>query len=137
ASGSGLAGGRSRRVGGEAGGGGRSGPRHAVAHDVKAGAIHVALQTIPQAAAAFEIHNSPLPENAALGFEYGYSVQAPATLVIWEAQYGDFINGAQVIIDEFIASARSKWGQEPSLVLLLPHAHEGQGPDHASARPER
>jgi 2-oxoglutarate dehydrogenase E1 component len=64
-------------------------------------------------------------------------VQAPATLVIWEAQYGDFINGAQVIIDEFVTSARSKWGQEPSLVLLLPHAHEGQGPDHASARPER
>jgi 2-oxoglutarate dehydrogenase E1 component len=111
--------------------------RHAVLHDVKTGAIHVPLQTLPQARAAFEIHNSPLSENGALGFEYGYSVQAPATLVIWEAQYGDFINGAQVIIDEFITSARSKWGQEPSLVLLLPHAHEGQGPDHASARPER
>jgi 2-oxoglutarate dehydrogenase E1 component len=111
--------------------------RHAVLHDVKTGAIHVPLQTLPQAKAAFEIHNSPLSENAALGFEYGYSVQAPSTLVIWEAQYGDFINGAQVIIDEFIVSARSKWGQEPSLVLLLPHAHEGQGPDHASARPER
>ena len=111
--------------------------RHAVLHDSKTGAIHVPLQTLPQARAAFEIHNSPLSENAALGFEYGYSVQAPSTLVIWEAQYGDFINGAQVIIDEFIVSARSKWGQEPSLVLLLPHAHEGQGPDHASARPER
>ena len=95
------------------------------------------LQSLPQARAAFEIHNSPLSENAVLGFEYGYSVQAPSRLVIWEAQYGDFINGAQVIIDEFLASARSKWGQEPSLVLLLPHAHEGQGPDHASARPER
>jgi 2-oxoglutarate dehydrogenase E1 component len=111
--------------------------RHAVLHDAKTGAIHVPLQTMPQAQAAFEIHNSPLSENAAIGFEYGYSVQAPATLVIWEAQYGDFINGAQVIIDEFVTSARSKWGQEPSLVLLLPHAHEGQGPDHASARPER
>ena len=103
----------------------------------RTGAIHVPLQSLPQARAAFEIHNSPLSENAVLGFEYGYSVQAPSRLVIWEAQYGDFINGAQVIIDEFLASARSKWGQEPSLVLLLPHAHEGQGPDHASARPER
>jgi len=111
--------------------------RHAVLHDGNTGAIHVPLQALPQARAAFEIHNSALSENAALGFEYGYSVQAPATLVIWEAQYGDFINGAQVIVDEFLTSARSKWGQEPSLVLLLPHAHEGQGPDHASARPER
>jgi 2-oxoglutarate dehydrogenase E1 component len=110
--------------------------RHAVLHD-KAGGIHVPLQAIPQARAGFEIHNSPLSENAVLGFEYGYNVQAPSRLVIWEAQYGDFINGAQVIVDEFIASARVKWGQQPSLVLLLPHAHEGQGPDHASARPER
>jgi len=111
--------------------------RHAVFHDVKTGRAHVPLQTLPQARAAFEIHNSPLTENAVLGFEYGYSVQEPARLVIWEAQYGDFINGAQVIIDEFLVSARGKWGQRPSLVLLLPHAHEGQGPDHASARPER
>jgi 2-oxoglutarate dehydrogenase E1 component len=111
--------------------------RHAVLHDVKTGGIHVPLQSIPQATAAFEIHNSPLSENAALGFEYGYNVQAPSRLVIWEAQYGDFINGAQVIVDEFLTTARSKWGQQPSLVLLLPHAHEGQGPDHASARPER
>ncbi len=111
--------------------------RHAVFHDVKTGRVHVPLQTLPQARAAFEIHNSPLTENAVLGFEYGYNVQAPSRLVIWEAQYGDFINGAQVIIDEFLVSARGKWGQRPSLVLLLPHAHEGQGPDHASARPER
>jgi 2-oxoglutarate dehydrogenase E1 component len=111
--------------------------RHAVFHDVKSGAVHVPLQTIPQARAAFEIHNSPLSENAVVGFEYGYNVQEPSRLVIWEAQYGDFFNGAQVILDEFIASARGKWGQRPSLVLLLPHAHEGQGPDHASARPER
>jgi len=111
--------------------------RHAVFHDVKTGGLHVPLQSLPQARAGFEVHNSPLSENAALGFEYGYNVQEPSRLVIWEAQYGDFINGAQVIIDEFIASARIKWGQQPSLVLLLPHAHEGQGPDHASARPER
>ncbi len=111
--------------------------RHAVLHDVETGRTHVPLQTLPQARAAFEIHNSPLTENAVLGFEYGYSVQEPSRLVIWEAQYGDFINGAQVVIDEFLVSARGKWGQRPSLVLLLPHAHEGQGPDHASARPER
>jgi 2-oxoglutarate dehydrogenase E1 component len=111
--------------------------RHAVFHDVATGRAHVPLQTMPQARAAFEIHNSPLTENAVLGFEYGYNVQEPSRLVIWEAQYGDFINGAQVVIDEFIVSARGKWGQRPSLVLLLPHAHEGQGPDHASARPER
>ncbi len=111
--------------------------RHAVLHDTTTGRTHVALQALPQARAAFEIHNSPLTENAVLGFEYGYNVQEPSRLVIWEAQYGDFINGAQVVIDEFLVSARGKWGQRPSLVLLLPHAHEGQGPDHASARPER
>lgn len=111
--------------------------RHAVLHDVTTGRAHVPLQALPQARAAFEIHNSPLTENAVLGFEYGYNVQEPSRLVIWEAQYGDFINGAQVVIDEFLVSARGKWGQRPSLVLLLPHAHEGQGPDHASARPER
>ncbi|HEX2340440.1 MAG TPA: 2-oxoglutarate dehydrogenase E1 component [Vicinamibacterales bacterium] len=111
--------------------------RHAVLHDVKTGAEFTPLQAIPQAKAAFEIHNSPLSEHAALGFEYGYSIQAPSRLVIWEAQYGDFINGAQVVVDEFLVSARAKWGQEPSVVLLLPHGHEGQGPDHASARPER
>jgi 2-oxoglutarate dehydrogenase E1 component len=111
--------------------------RHAVFHDVKTGRVHVPLQSLAQARAAFEIHNSPLTENAVLGFEYGYNIQEPSRLVIWEAQYGDFINGAQVVIDEFVVSARGKWGVRPSLVLLLPHAHEGQGPDHASARPER
>jgi 2-oxoglutarate dehydrogenase E1 component len=111
--------------------------RHAVFHDVQNGRVHVPLQALPQARAAFEIHNTPLTENAVVGFEYGYNVQEPSRLVIWEAQYGDFINGAQVMIDEFLVSARGKWGQRPSLVLLLPHAHEGQGPDHASARPER
>jgi 2-oxoglutarate dehydrogenase E1 component len=78
-----------------------------------------------------------LSEAAALGFEYGYNIQAPERLVLWEAQYGDFINGAQVIVDEFITTARAKWGQNPSLVLLLPHGHEGAGPDHSSGRLER
>src|SRR3954464_7452111 len=111
--------------------------RHAVFHDATDGRVHVPLQSLPQARAAFEVHNTPLSENAVLGFEYGYNIQEPSRLVIWEAQYGDFINGAQVMVDEFLVSARSKWGTKPSLVLLLPHAHEGQGPDHASARPER
>lgn len=111
--------------------------RHAVFHDVNTGATHVPLQQLPQARAAFEIHNSPLTENALIGFEFGYNIQEPSRLVIWEAQYGDFINGAQTMIDEYLVSARGKWGLRPSLVLLLPHAHEGQGPDHASARPER
>jgi 2-oxoglutarate dehydrogenase E1 component len=111
--------------------------RHAVFHDVKTGATFLPLQQIPQARASFEICNSPLTENALIGFEFGYNIQEPKRLVIWEAQYGDFINGAQVMIDEFLVSARGKWGLRPSLALLLPHAHEGQGPDHASARPER
>ncbi len=111
--------------------------RHAVYHDAKTGAMHVPLQAFAQSQAAFEIRNTPLTENAVVGFEYGYNIQEPSRLVIWEAQYGDFINGAQVMIDEFIVSARGKWGIRPSLVLLLPHGHEGQGPDHASARPER
>src|SRR6266542_633425 len=111
--------------------------RHAVLHDARDGKVHVPLQSFPHARAAFEIHNSPLSENAVVGFEYGYNIQEPSRLVVWEAQYGDFINGAQTMIDEFIVSARGKWGLRPSLVFLLPHAHEGQGPDHASARPER
>jgi 2-oxoglutarate dehydrogenase E1 component len=111
--------------------------RHAVLYDAETGQRHAPLEELPQAAASFEIHNSPLSENAIVAFEYGYNVQAPERLVIWEAQYGDFINGAQLVLDEFVLSARAKWGQEPSLVLLLPHGYEGQGPDHASARPER
>jgi len=111
--------------------------RHAVLHDRNTGRRLVPLQAMPHARAACEIWNSPLSENAAVGFEYGYNIKAPDRLVVWEAQYGDFVNGAQVVLDEFVLSARAKWGQQPSLVLLLPHAYEGQGPDHASARPER
>ncbi len=111
--------------------------RHAVLYDVKTGKTFTPLQALPQAKAAFALWNSPLTENAALGFEYGYNVQEPGRFVLWEAQYGDFINEAQVVVDEFLASGRAKWGQTPSLVLLLPHGYEGQGPDHSSARVER
>ncbi|MFL5801971.1 MAG: 2-oxoglutarate dehydrogenase E1 component [Roseiflexaceae bacterium] len=111
--------------------------RHAVLHDANTGATHTPLQALPQARASFAIYNSPLSENAALGFEYGYSAHAPQVLVLWEAQFGDFANGAQVIIDQFIVSGRKKWGQTPALVLLLPHGYEGQGPEHSSARLER
>jgi 2-oxoglutarate dehydrogenase E1 component len=111
--------------------------RHAVYVDPGTGVRFSPLETLPTARASFEIRNSPLSENAAVGFEYGYNIQAPDRLVLWEAQYGDFVNGAQVMLDEFVLSARAKWGQQPSLVLLLPHGYEGQGPDHASARPER
>lgn len=111
--------------------------RHAVFHDAESSEEHVPLQSFSHATAAFEIHNSPLTENAALGFELGYNIQEPGRLVVWEAQYGDFINGAQTMVDEFLVSARAKWGQTPSIVLLLPHGHEGHGPDHSSARLER
>ena len=111
--------------------------RHAVLHDASSGRRFSPLESLPQARASCEIRNSPLSENAVVGFEYGYNVQAPERLVIWEAQYGDFVNGAQAMLDEFVLSARAKWGQTPSLVMLLPHGDEGQGPDHASARPER
>jgi 2-oxoglutarate dehydrogenase E1 component len=111
--------------------------RRLVFYDVENGARYVTLQHLPQARASFAVYNSPLSENAVLGFEYGYSIHAPEVLVLWEAQFGDFANGAQVIIDQFIASGNAKWRQTPSLVLLLPHGYEGQGPEHSSARIER
>jgi 2-oxoglutarate dehydrogenase E1 component len=110
--------------------------RHAVLH-ASDGGRYTALHSLPQAKATFAVHNSPLSEAAVLGFEFGYSAHAPNTLVLWEAQFGDFANGAQVIIDQFLVSARKKWSQTPSLVLLLPHGYEGQGPEHSSARLER
>ena len=111
--------------------------RHAVLHDQHSGKLYIPLQHLEQASANFSIFNSPLNESASLGFEYGYSVHAPDALTLWEAQFGDFANVAQVIIDQFIASARAKWKQLSSLVLLLPHGYEGQGPEHSSARLER
>jgi 2-oxoglutarate dehydrogenase E1 component len=111
--------------------------RHAVLHDAVTGDEFVPLQRLPQARASFEIHNSALSELAVLGFELGYNLQEPKRLVLWEAQYGDFINGAQTILDEYLVSGRAKWGLAPSLVLLLPHGYEDQGPDHSSARVER
>ncbi|HUE86660.1 MAG TPA: 2-oxoglutarate dehydrogenase E1 component [Vicinamibacterales bacterium] len=111
--------------------------RHAVLHDSVTGDEYVPLGALARAKASFEAHNSPLSENAAVGFELGYNIQESRRLVLWEAQYGDFINGAQVVIDEFVTSGRAKWGLTPSLVFLLPHGYEGQGPDHSSARPER
>jgi 2-oxoglutarate dehydrogenase E1 component len=111
--------------------------RQAVLHDVNTGDVFVPLRALPQAAGAFEIYNSPLSETAVLGFEYGFSVAAPDELVLWEAQYGDFANVAQPVVDQFISAGRAKWRQESGLVLLLPHGYEGQGPEHSSARLER
>jgi 2-oxoglutarate dehydrogenase E1 component len=111
--------------------------RHAVFYDTHTNNRYIPLQSIPQARASFEVLNSPLSEAGAVGFEIGYNVQSPERLVIWEAQYGDFANNAQGMIDEFLVSARAKWGFTPSLVMLLPHGNEGQGPDHSSGRIER
>ncbi len=111
--------------------------RHAVLHDVKTGAEFIPLQHLPSAKGTFEIYNSPLSETAVLAFEYGYSTAAPDALVLWEAQFGDFANVAQPIIDQFMAADRAKWGQDSSVVMLLPHGYEGQGPEHSSARLER
>ncbi|HKH19067.1 MAG TPA: multifunctional oxoglutarate decarboxylase/oxoglutarate dehydrogenase thiamine pyrophosphate-binding subunit/dihydrolipoyllysine-residue succinyltransferase subunit [Solirubrobacteraceae bacterium] len=111
--------------------------RHLVLHDPKTGQRISPIQSLPGALAPMELHNSPLSEVACLGFEYGYSMEAPETLVLWEAQFGDFVNSAQVIIDQFIVSALSKWGQSTRLTLLLPHGYEGSGPEHSSARMER
>ena len=111
--------------------------RHIVLHDAHNGAVHAPIQHLREATASFEVFNSPLSEAAALGFEYGYSIAAPESLVLWEAQFGDFVNGAQVVVDQFLVAGLSKWGQTSRLTLLLPHGYEGNGPEHSSARLER
>src|SRR5690349_9408490 len=111
--------------------------RHLVLHDVNTGASIAPISNLPGALAPMELHNSPLSELATLGFEYGYSVAAPEALVLWEAQFGDFVNAAQVIVDQFISAGLAKWGLTTRLTLLLPHGYEGQGPEHSSARMAR
>ena len=111
--------------------------RQAVLHDIVTGETYTPLAHLPNAKAAFEIYNSPLSETAVMGFEYGFSTAAPRELVAWEAQFGDFANVAQPVIDQFLGADRAKWGQDSGLVLLLPHGYEGQGPEHSSARLER
>jgi len=111
--------------------------RNIVLHDRETGSAFSPLHNLPNAKASFAVYNSPLSEAGVLGFEYGYNVFSPETLVLWEAQYGDFANAAQVIFDQFIAAGRAKWGQKSGLVMLLPHGFEGQGPEHSSGRFER
>jgi 2-oxoglutarate dehydrogenase E1 component len=111
--------------------------RHLVLHDARDGKGYAPIRNIPGAQAPMELYNSPLSEVACLGFEYGYSQEAPEALVLWEAQFGDFVNGAQVIIDQFIVSGLAKWGQTSRLTMLLPHGYEGAGPEHSSGRVER
>lgn len=111
--------------------------RHLAFHDERTGDIWIPMQHLRDARASFEVHNSPLSEVGCVGFEYGYSACDPETFVIWEAQYGDFVNGAEVIVDQFIVSSRAKWGHRSRLTLLLPHGYEGSGPEHSSARIER
>ena len=106
-------------------------------HDAVTGEIEIPMQQLDDARASFEVYNSPLSEYACVGFEYGYSTAAPEALVLWEAQFGDFANGAQTIIDQFISSGLAKWRQTSRLTLLLPHGYEGNGPEHSSARLER
>jgi 2-oxoglutarate dehydrogenase E1 component len=111
--------------------------RHAMLHDHRTGETHAPIQHLLDAAASIELYNSPLSEYACLGFEYGYAVAAPDALVLWEAQFGDFVNGAQIVVDQFLVAGLSKWGQTARLTLLLPHGYEGNGPEHSSAKLER
>ncbi|MET7288226.1 multifunctional oxoglutarate decarboxylase/oxoglutarate dehydrogenase thiamine pyrophosphate-binding subunit/dihydrolipoyllysine-residue succinyltransferase subunit [Streptomyces sp. NPDC005573] len=116
---------------------GTFGQRHAVLIDRETGEEYTPLQYLSEEQARLNVYNSLLSEYAAMGFEYGYSLARPDALVMWEAQFGDFVNGAQTVVDEFISSAEQKWNQTSGVTLLLPHGYEGQGPDHSSARPER
>ncbi|HEY7397981.1 MAG TPA: 2-oxoglutarate dehydrogenase E1 component [Gaiellaceae bacterium] len=111
--------------------------RHLVLHDAQTGETYTPMQNLERGTASFEVFNSPLSEFACMGFEYGYSTAAPEALVVWEAQYGDFANGAQVVVDQFVSSGLSKWRETSRLTLLLPHGYEGNGPEHSSARLER
>ena len=111
--------------------------RHLALHDASSGAMYLPIQHLAGAHASIELHNSPLSEYACLGFEYGYATTAPDALVLWEAQYGDFVNGAEIIVDQFIIAGLAKWRQTSRLTLLLPHGYEGSGPEHSSARLER
>ncbi|HTK51105.1 MAG TPA: 2-oxoglutarate dehydrogenase E1 component [Gemmatimonadaceae bacterium] len=132
-----LADGTSVRMSGQDAERGTFSHRHAVLHDPSTGQTFTPLQHLPNARGQLEIYNSPLSETGVLGFEYGYSTAADDTLVLWEAQFGDFVNVAQPIIDQFIAADRAKWAQDSGVVMLLPHGYEGQGPEHSSARLER